>query len=157
MKVKVSHQSSEHKFSFVSQFYKENLRSVIFKDSSRAPAKASTGEVIDAFLKWAKEIANGLMYIHERGLIHKHLKLENILVRINDDLLVLWIYFSLHSLAHLTIVMFFNLNNLSKLLPMYMHVLKKRKKSVLKLDLCKEMFPTIFSTSCNWPFRIPKY
>ena len=94
MKVNVSCQSSEHKFLFVRQLCTENLRSVIFKDSSKAPAKASTGEVIDVFLKWAKEIADGLMYIHERGLIHRHLKMENILVRINDGLLVLWIYFS---------------------------------------------------------------
>ncbi len=93
MKVNVSHQSSEHKFLFVRQLCKENLRSVV-KDSSKAPAKASTGEVIDVFLKWAKEIADGLMYIHERRLIHRHLKLENILVRINDGVLVLWIYFS---------------------------------------------------------------
>ncbi len=63
MKVNVSYQSSEHKFLFVRQFYKENLKSVIFNDENKTPAKASnTGQAIIAFLKWAIEIADGLMY-----------------------------------------------------------------------------------------------
>ena len=87
MKVNVSYQSSEHTFLFVRQFYKENLKSVIFNDESKTPAKASnTGQSIVAFLKWAIEIADGLMYIHGKRLIHRHLKLENILVGINDGL-----------------------------------------------------------------------
>ena len=84
MKVNISYQSKEHKFVFVRTFCQANLRSVIFNDKSVTPAQASNiNQAIDAFLKWAIEIADGLNYIHERGLIHRHLKLENILVCIN--------------------------------------------------------------------------
>ena len=62
----------------------ENLRSVIFNDKRITPAIAEhSKQAIDTFLKWVIEIAEGLSYIHERGLIHRHLKLENILVGIN--------------------------------------------------------------------------
>ena len=84
MKVNASHISKEHKFVFVRTFCQANLRSVIFNDKSVTPAQASNIiQAIDAFLKWAIEIADGLNYIHERGLVHRHLKLENILVCIN--------------------------------------------------------------------------
>jgi serine/threonine protein kinase len=86
MKVNASHISKEQKFVFVRTFCQANLRSVIFNDKSVTPAQASSSNInqaIDAFFKWAIEIADGLNYIHERGLIHRHLKLENILVCIN--------------------------------------------------------------------------
>ena len=84
MKVNISYQSKEHKFVFVRTFCQANLRSVIFNDKSVTPAQASNIiQAIDAFLKWAIEIADGLNYIHERGLVHRHLRLGNILVCIN--------------------------------------------------------------------------
>jgi serine/threonine protein kinase len=110
MKVNVSYQSLEHKFLFVRQFYKENLKSVIFNDESKTPAKASnTGQSIVAFLKWAIEIADGLMYIHGKRLIHRHLKLENILVGIKDGLWCSRFTSLLQSSANLTIITFYSL------------------------------------------------
>ena len=110
MKVNASYQSSEHKFLFVSQLCWANLRSVIFNDNSWIPATASnTIRAIAAFLKWAIEIADGLMYIHERGLIHRHLKLENILVGIKDGLWCSGLISQLQSPAHLMITIFYSI------------------------------------------------
>ena len=82
VKKNTSHQSKEHKFAFVTELCEANLRSIVMKnESDYTPAKASkTNEAINTFLKWAMEIADGLNYIHMTGLVHKHLKLDNILV-----------------------------------------------------------------------------
>jgi serine/threonine protein kinase len=72
------------KFVFVTKACQANLRNVIFKDKSITPAKAENSkQAIGKFLKWVIEIAEGVGYIHERGLVHRHLKLENVLVGIN--------------------------------------------------------------------------
>jgi serine/threonine protein kinase len=73
--------SVDHKFVFVMEFFHDNLRNVIFNDDSVTPAKAeNTKRAIESFLKWAIGIADGLHYIHQKRLFHRHLKLENILV-----------------------------------------------------------------------------
>jgi serine/threonine protein kinase len=83
IKANVSHQSHEQKFVFLTKLCRENLRSFIFQNKSKIPAKAADiNEAINTFLNWAIEIADGLNYIHIRSLVHKHLKLENILVGI---------------------------------------------------------------------------
>ncbi|XP_028401024.1 serine/threonine-protein kinase STY8-like [Dendronephthya gigantea] len=57
-----------------------NLRNVVLKDRNETPAESENcKQAIDKFIKRAMDIAAGLNYIHERGLIHRHLKLENIL------------------------------------------------------------------------------
>ena len=58
----------------------DNLRNFICKDSRNVPALSWYPN--QKFLEWAKEIADGLNYIHEKDLVHRHLKLENILVSI---------------------------------------------------------------------------
>ncbi|XP_028400626.1 dual serine/threonine and tyrosine protein kinase-like [Dendronephthya gigantea] len=79
--VNISHYVNDYTFIFVMELCKENLRSFIQKDERKTPAESSTiNQAIQTFLKWAKEIARGLNYIHEIGLVHRHLKLENILV-----------------------------------------------------------------------------
>jgi serine/threonine protein kinase len=83
IKVNTSYTSKDCRFVFVMKLCRENLRSVIFNDKRITPAKAENSQqAIDTFLKWVIEIAEGLSYIHERSLIHRHLKLENILVGI---------------------------------------------------------------------------
>jgi serine/threonine protein kinase len=83
IKLNVSHQSDEQKFVFLTKLCQGNLRNVLLENESKVPAKASyTKDAIKTFLNWAIEIADGLNYIHTRGLVHKHLKLENILVGI---------------------------------------------------------------------------
>ena len=68
----------EH-MTFVMELCKGNLKNVIFDKSTAAPTKNK--EAIDRFFKWATQIADGLKYIHDQGLYHRHLSLENILVR----------------------------------------------------------------------------
>ncbi|XP_028400623.1 dual serine/threonine and tyrosine protein kinase-like [Dendronephthya gigantea] len=72
--------SKKYRFIFVMKSCRENLRSVIFRNRNLTPAKSeNTKLAIGKFFNWAMDIADGLNYIHERGLIHRHLKLENIL------------------------------------------------------------------------------
>ena len=80
----VSYTDNRYKFAFVMKSCQANLRNIIFKDESVTPAKADNAkQAIDTCIKWLTQIADGLNYIHERGLVHRHLKLENILVGIN--------------------------------------------------------------------------
>ena len=53
----------------------ESLRNYMFGHSD-SQARASK----QAAWKWAKEITEGLAYLHDKGIIHGHLKLENIWV-----------------------------------------------------------------------------
>ncbi|XP_028400788.1 serine/threonine-protein kinase STY17-like [Dendronephthya gigantea] len=72
--------SNDHQFIFVMEAARQNLRSVIFKNRILTPAESENSKLaIGKFIKRAMDIADGLNYIHERGLIHRHLKLENIL------------------------------------------------------------------------------
>ena len=53
----------------------ESLRNYMFGHS----ASQARDSKRDAW-KWAKQITKGLAYIHDKGIIHGHLKLENIWV-----------------------------------------------------------------------------
>ena len=58
----------------------ENLKNRIFKDPESVPGKSEDPVVVRKVCRWAKEISDGLAYIHEQGVVHRDLKLENILV-----------------------------------------------------------------------------
>ena len=60
---------------------KGNLKSQIFDHPEVAPAKAMNLAVSGEVFRWAKEITAALEFIHKQGVIHRDLKLENILVR----------------------------------------------------------------------------
>ena len=66
----------------VMELYQKNLRSVVFNNDFTCPANSGeeNAAVLTRFLQWALEIADALAYIHSMKLIHKHLKMENILV-----------------------------------------------------------------------------
>jgi len=59
---------------------KGNLKSQIFDHPEATPAKTKNPAVIQNVYQWAKEIAEGLAFIHKQGIVHRDLKLENILV-----------------------------------------------------------------------------
>jgi len=60
---------------------KGNLKSQIFDHPDAAPAKTAKPAVIKRVYRWAKEITKALAFIHQEGVVHRDLKLENILVR----------------------------------------------------------------------------
>ena len=54
---------------------------MMFEDKRLVPGRADNfKEAVELFLEFAVDIADGLSYIHEIGLVHRHLKLENVLV-----------------------------------------------------------------------------
>ena len=57
---------------------KGNLKSHIFES---APGKSEDPTVVRMACRWVQEITDALAYIHEQGIVHRDLKLENILVR----------------------------------------------------------------------------
>ena len=59
---------------------KGNLKSQIFDHPEAAPAKTTNPAVIKKVYQWAKEITEALAFIHNQGVVHRDLKLENILV-----------------------------------------------------------------------------
>ena len=52
----------------------------IFRYEGNIPGKSSTATAARDVIGWAKDIANALEYIHRQGIVHRDLKLENILV-----------------------------------------------------------------------------
>lgn len=83
LKVKHFKLFKKEKFVFVSSYYQRNMKQLIFEEKIETPGSASNlRKAKYPFLKWAKEIADGLNYIHERGLVHRFLMLENVSVSI---------------------------------------------------------------------------
>ena len=59
---------------------KGNLKSHIFERPKAVPGKSEDPAVGREACRWVKEITDALKYIHEQGVVHRHLKLENIMV-----------------------------------------------------------------------------
>ena len=58
---------------------KENLMRHIFQNRNNIPGSGDTTAVRNV-IRWAKDIANALEFIHSQGIVHRDLKLENMLV-----------------------------------------------------------------------------
>ena len=61
---------------------KGNLKSHIFSGPESFPGKSENSAVFRDVCRCAKEITDGLAFMHAIGIVHRDLKLENILVLI---------------------------------------------------------------------------
>jgi serine/threonine protein kinase len=65
---------------FLTELCKENLRSFLKSNPDHIPASDRTSKSVKVMIEWAKDIASGLEYLHNRDIVHRDLKPENILV-----------------------------------------------------------------------------
>ncbi|XP_020619523.1 putative tyrosine-protein kinase C03B1.5 [Orbicella faveolata] len=65
---------------------KENLMRHIFLNPKNIPARLPSlaHPTERTTIRWAKDIVNGLEHIHKQGYVHGNLKLENILMSLQD-------------------------------------------------------------------------
>ena len=64
----------------VTEKCKGNLKSQILDNPEAAPAKTRNHDVFREVRRWAREITDAVAFIHSQGVVHRDLKLENILV-----------------------------------------------------------------------------
>ena len=65
---------------FVMEKCKGNLRNHIFRELESTPGRSENATTVEEVCHWLKQIIDGLAHIHELGVVHRDLKLENILV-----------------------------------------------------------------------------
>ena len=65
----------------VLEWCKGNLKNHIFNNQELIPGKSGGNGVIRKVFQWIKEIIDALAYIHQQRIVHRDLKLENVLVR----------------------------------------------------------------------------
>ena len=65
---------------FVMEKCKGNLRNHIFRELESTPGRSENATSVEEVCHWLKQIIDGLAHIHELGVVHRDLKLENILV-----------------------------------------------------------------------------
>ena len=59
---------------------KGNLKSHILEHPDAIPGKSKNAAAIREVCRWVKEVTDGLDYIHKQGILHRDLKLENMMV-----------------------------------------------------------------------------
>ncbi|XP_022796288.1 myosin light chain kinase A-like [Stylophora pistillata] len=64
----------------VMEYCTGNLKDRIFKNPERAPANSKNGDAKRDACRWIKQIIAALTFIHEQNVVHRDLKLDNILL-----------------------------------------------------------------------------
>jgi len=59
---------------------KGNLKNHIFKELKSPPGRSENPTDVLQVCRWVREITDGLAFIHATRVVHRDLKLENILV-----------------------------------------------------------------------------
>ena len=65
---------------FVMEKCKGNLKNYIFRELKSAAGRSENPAIVGDLRRYAKEITDGLAFIHAMEVVHRDLKLENILV-----------------------------------------------------------------------------
>ena len=65
---------------FVMEKCKGNLKNYIFRELQSAAGRSENRAMFGDLCRYAKQITDGLAFIHAMKVVHRDLKLENILV-----------------------------------------------------------------------------
>ncbi|KAL9964128.1 hypothetical protein ACROYT_G027712 [Oculina patagonica] len=77
----------------VMELCREDLRRHIFQNPENIPGLPSSTPLTDRnTIRWAKDIADALEYVHKHGFVHRDLKLENILVSMLQEFQFRYLY-----------------------------------------------------------------
>ena len=68
------------KFILVMELCQDSLRNYVRNNPEKVPGRSQRTDDLMRTVQWALEISDGLTYMHKLSIVHRDLKLDNILV-----------------------------------------------------------------------------